>query len=279
MGSKSGGDSSKYYRQQEADRQAAVTDGTARINAIFDGSTVGTNPVDTSNLTAGTTYYTADGSPYTYQGGSGGAKNSGSYVGDTMGDWFKDTVNGGSSEAPALYSGTTTSGGFNDDFYDGQKQAYLDYAMPQLEDQKSKAARDLTYSLARSGNLESSARASNEGDLQKMYDTQSQSVADKALDYENTARTNVENARSDLISMVNATGDADSAAASALARSKTLSATPAYSPLSGMFSDFTNTLGSATAAERARSYGWGGYGNTSGTSLYSTPSSAVSVSG
>jgi hypothetical protein len=102
MGSKSGGDSSEYYRKQEEARQAAVTDGTARINAIFDGSTVGTNPVDTSNLTAGTTYYTADGSPYTYQGGSGGSKNSGSYVGDAMGAWFNDASDGGSGDVPDL---------------------------------------------------------------------------------------------------------------------------------------------------------------------------------
>lgn len=190
-------------------------------------------------------------------------------------------IRAGTERINGIFDGADTgTGGFNDAFYDQQKQNYLDFAMPQLEDQRAKAARELTYSLARSGNLESSARADLAGQLQKQYDTQAQSVASKALDYENQSRTNVENARSDLISMLNATGDAESAANSAIARSQALSATPSYNPLTSMFADFTNTLGTATAAERARAYGYGAPGSGTGiTSLYSTPSSAVSVRG
>lgn len=168
---------------------------------------------------------------------------------------------------------------FDDNFYDGQRQAYLDFAQPQLEDQRAGASRELVYSLARSGQLEGSARADRESELQKLYDLESQSIADQALDYENTARTNVENARSDLVSTLNATGDATGAANSALARSAALSQPEAYSPLADLFTGYTNALGTTAAAERARSYGWGSPQQTGTPTWYGAPSSSVSVRG
>ena len=173
----------------------------------------------------------------------------------------------------------STFGQFDDKFYDKQRQSFLDYAMPQLEDQRSGASRELVYSLARSGQLEGSARANLSSELQKLYDTQSQNVADQALDYENTSRTNVENARSDLVSTLNTTGDATGAANSAIARSATLSQPSAYSPLADLFGSYTNALGTSAAAERARALGWGGGSTASSPSWYGTPTSAVSVKG
>jgi hypothetical protein len=147
---------------------------------------------------------------------------------------------------------------FDDTFYDQQRQNYLDYAMPQLEDQRVDAARDLTYALARQGQLGSSARATQEGDLQQLFDLQSQNVVDTALDKANAARRGVEGARSDLVSLLNTTGDADAAAQGALARSASLTQQEAYSPLADAFTSFTSALGTADAAARARSYGAGG---------------------
>lgn len=168
---------------------------------------------------------------------------------------------------------------FDDSFYDQQRQAYLDFAQPQLEDQRAGASRELVYSLARSGQLEGSARAQQQSELQKLYDLESQNIADKALDYENKSRTNVENARSDLISTLNATGDATGAANSALARSAALSQPEAYSPLADLFTSYTNALGTSAAAERARSYGWGSTQQTGTPTWYGAPSSSVSVRG
>lgn len=172
-----------------------------------------------------------------------------------------------------------TFGQFDDTFYDGQKQAYLDYAMPQLEDQRGEAAKDLTFALARSGQLEGSARADLAAQLQKQYDLQAQNVADQALDYRTKAQTNVENARTDLVSTLNATGDAQNAANSAIARASALSQPAAFNPLTSLFADFTGALGTATAAERARQYGWGTNGGTYGASLYGNSGKSVQVQG
>lgn len=259
---KGGGSSSDYYRQQEQERQAAIRKGTASINEIFDGGTFGVGKVD--NPVAGETYYLADGSEYAYNPTQSGPLSG---------------LFDGSGSTPDLYSGTETRGGFDDEFFDKQRQAYLDFAMPQLEDQKSGASRELVYSLARSGQLEGSARAQQQSELQKLYDLESQNIADKALDYENKSRTDVENARSDLISTLNATGDATGAANSALARSAALSQPEAYSPLADLFTSYTNALGTSAAAERARSYGWGSTQQTGTPTWYGAPSSSVSVRG
>lgn len=311
MGGKSGGDSSDWYRDQEKERQATIRSGTADINAIFDGGTFGRNEV--LNPVAGQTYYLANGEQYTVpmpeptaatgaaqdprtssglggflqQGGLGGlfgaAKTEQAPTRDPMQTGLGALLNLGGkqkeSSTPTLYSSVETVGGFDDAFYDRQRQAYLDYAMPQLEDQRAKAARELTYSLARSGQLGGSVRASQEGELTKAFDLQSQNIADQALNYENEARTNVENARSDLLSMLSATGDAKGAVTSALARSQALSQPATYSPLTDLFSEFTGALGTASAAERARAYGWGApsSGAPSGVISYGTPSGAVTV--
>ena len=127
--------------------------------------------------------------------------------------------------------------------------------------------------------LEGSARAQKASELQQLYDLEAQNVADQALDYENKARTNVENARSDLVATLNATGDATGAANSALARSATLSQPEAYSPLTDLFAGYTDALGTAAAAERARAYGWGSQTKTGLPSWYGAPPSSVTVKG
>jgi hypothetical protein len=115
--------------------------------------------------------------------------------------------------------------------------------------------------------LDSSARGEKLGDLQKLYDTQKQAVADKALSYETSARNSVEDARANLIQTLNATGDAEGAANSALARSQALSQPDAYSPLGQLFTDFTNGLGIQAAQER--SYAAGGAKPLYNTGLFS----------
>lgn len=151
-----------------------------------------------------------------------------------------------------LFGGVQKStGAFGGDFFDKRRQAYVDYAMPQLQDQYKDAQRELTYSLARGGNLASSTAGTQTGDLSKLYGTNQQAIADKALGYANEARTAVEDARGDLIKTLNATGDAEGAAKGAINRAAALSRPDTYSPLSQLFADFTSTLGTQAALERA----------------------------
>jgi hypothetical protein len=156
---------------------------------------------------------------------------------------------------------------FNDQFFDNKRQSFIDYAMPQVQDQRNKADRELLFAMDRAGQTEGSARADLSGELQKRFDLQSQKVRDDGLAFSTQARTNVEGARSDLVAMLNATGDAEGAANSALARSSALSQPAAFSPIGNLFADFTGALGTQAAAERARYYGGAG---TPGSARYQT---------
>lgn len=140
---------------------------------------------------------------------------------------------------------------FDDDFFAGRRSSFLDYYTPQVEDQYGDAQKELTFALARGGNLNSSARGEQFGELQKLYDTNTKSIADQALAQESQARTAVEDARAGLISTLNVTGDAEGAVNSALSRATVLSQPSQYDPLAQLFVDFTSGLGSQAAMERS----------------------------
>lgn len=170
---------------------------------------------------------------------------------------------------------TIFDGQFNDSFFDGQAKRYTDYAMPQVDEQRGKANKELTFALSRSGQLEGSTRADLSGELQKRYELQSQKVRDDALAFGTNARNNVEGARTDLVGMLNATGDAEGAARSAISRSAALSQPAAYSPITNLFADFTAGLGTQAAAERA--YAYGGPRPTYNTGLFAPRAGAVTT--
>ena len=146
---------------------------------------------------------------------------------------------------------------FTDDYFGGRRQSYLDYYSPQIEDQYGDAQKQLTFALARGGNLNSSVRGEQFANLQKKYDLNKQQIADTALSSEGEERNSVEAARADLIRTLNATGDAQGAANSAMARATALSRPAAFSPLGSLFADATAALGTQAGLERANYYSGG----------------------
>lgn len=139
--------------------------------------------------------------------------------------------------------------GFDDDFYDTRRTSYLDYANPQLEDQFKDATRDLTLALARSGLLNSSAKARRFGDLKKQYDTQSRAIADKATQYENQSRNAVGAAKSDLLTQNQSLADPTLAAANAQNRAENLTKLPTFSPLGMLFAGITDGIATQASLE------------------------------
>ena len=221
MGGKNdGADEAKRARQDEEARQARIRQGTQRINTIFDGGTTTSGQLGKGAAYDPTkTYYNKDGSIWTPQAAptfnpqnplqglqdfgnqvfgrngnsnasytgpgshNGGAGQFWNAVGNSVSRFLTPEQQFAQAIKNGVYSTKNTTTGFNDDFFNGRKQAYMDYADPQLEDQYGDANKQLTFSLARSGLLDSSARGEKLGDLQKLYDTQKQAVADKALSY------------------------------------------------------------------------------------------------
>lgn len=166
--------------------------------------------------------------------------------------------------------------GFNDDFFNGRRQAFMDYASPQLNDQYADAQKELTFALARGGNLDSSVRGQQTADLQKQYDLANQQIADQAISYEADARNSVEDARSNLIATLNATGDVQGAVNSSLARATALSQPQAFSPLANLFGNFYSGLATQRELERDFAYG-GGPRPRYNTGLFSPNPNSVQV--
>lgn len=231
----------KDKRQQVMDGlTSGFQNGGVPAQGAVNGSPNGAKIREAMGLPAGSTKGGGAATPTQPQPGS--TKGGGSVASPE--DQFKEMMASGK-----LYGG---NGGFNSSYYDGIAQSYLDYANPQLTDQHNDANRQMQFDLARTGKLDSSSRATKGADLQQAYDLGQQQIADKALGQKNQAKGAVEDARASLISQLNATGDATGATNAAINRISALSQ-PAggYDMLTGLFSDFTGSLGGRYAQERA----------------------------
>ena len=149
----------------------------------------------------------------------------------------------------------STFGQFDEPFYQALSRSYVDFARPQLDEEFGRAREQTTYQLARGGNLDSSSRVRQFGDLDRRYGIALQDVTDRGRQYATDARGNVESARSDLVANLQLTGDAQGATNAALSQARMLASTPAYSPLEQVFTDVTSGLASQIALERAAALG------------------------
>jgi hypothetical protein len=170
---------------------------------------------------------------------------------------------------------SSTFGQFDDGFFGRNRQAFMDYAQPQLDEQFGDASKELTFDLARSGLMNSSVRGDKTSKLQRLYDQNTQQITNEALSREQQQRNAVEGARADLVSMLQTTGDAQGATNQALSRASILSAPQPFSPVGQMFQDFTAGLGTQAAMERAASVSGGRFQPRYNTGLFGAPSSAV----
>lgn len=131
-----------------------------------------------------------------------------------------------------------TFASFDEPFYADRAKAYVDYATPQIDRQADDARRQLIFALSRSGNLDSSAANRKNEELSRDVNEARVGAANEGQNTANRTRADVETARSNLVSMLNATGDADAASASALRQVQALSMPEGFSPLGQLFSNF-----------------------------------------
>lgn len=131
---------------------------------------------------------------------------------------------------------------FTPEFYGERRNNYIEYALPQLDRQLGQNRDELVYALSRTGNLDSSAAIRKNADLNYEGDVARMGVENEGQNKANALRAQVENARSGVVSQLNATGD-NQAAADAAVRSAVNMETPVgYSPLGNMFASFAQSV-------------------------------------
>ncbi len=134
---------------------------------------------------------------------------------------------------------------FNDDFFNQLSDNYVKYAQPQLNDQYEDAKRDITYSLARKSNTNSSVAGDLFSRLDKQKATNETQIRSTGADYATRARQNTFADKNDVVNQLISTGDDEAARTSAFSAQKVLAIPPTFSPLTGLF---TNV--SALAAQK-----------------------------
>lgn len=140
--------------------------------------------------------------------------------------------------------------GFDDAFYDNRRQAYLDFAKPTVTDQYEDAFKQLTLALADSNLLNSSAGARRRADLLKKKGEYERQIAGKANEYANTARSQVESAKSDLRSQNMNIANPTLVAANAAQRAKSLNEVPVFDPLVNLFAGAAEGLSTQADLEK-----------------------------
>ncbi len=159
---------------------------------------------------------------------------------------------------------------FDDAYYDGYKQDYVDYYNPQLDKQFGDARGKLIAALAGRGTLESTVGVDSFGDLQEEKDLASTTIANDAANAANELRGNVEDAKSNLYSLNESSADPQAANTLAAGQATALVAPPAYDPLGQVFANLLAPFASGVSSNS---------GNTSRTysSIYpSAPSGSGS---
>jgi hypothetical protein len=138
---------------------------------------------------------------------------------------------------------------FDNKFYDQQSQNYLDFAMPQVNQQYGDATRGLGYALARQGIGASSEGNRRYGNLLQDYQLNRQGVVDKSRDVAATARSNIEAARSGVIQDLYSTADPAAAAKSALSKAQYLAVPQAPSAVGQLFVNALDGLNTYQSAK------------------------------
>lgn len=161
---------------------------------------------------------------------------------------------------------------FDDTYFAGLAKNYTDYAMPQLQDQYDQAKKDITFALARKGNLNSTTAGDQYALLDRENALNTTNIYSTAQDYANQARSDVASNKSAVQSQLGSTYDADAANSDALERARVLTAPKGFSPLGQMFTNI-----SALAAQSKLASDANPYNATYGAKSYNTGSNSYSV--
>ena len=139
---------------------------------------------------------------------------------------------------------------FNDDYYKGYQKDYTDFYNPQLDRQFGEVVDKTTAALAGRGMLESTVGGNAFGDLTRQQTEARTNIANEGVDASNKLRGSVENAKSSLYSLNEASANPQAVNAQAVGQASALVAPPTYDPLGQVFASAIGTLGNYQQAKQ-----------------------------
>ena len=226
IGGGGGGDGgAAEMRQQEAERQARIREGTNAINRIFGGKLTREEPMFEDRQVF-------QSSPLNPREGT-----------------FTTPVATTRRVQTGMRNVTEDAPGqFGDDFFNGLERNYLDYYMPQFQRQAGDADRGLRIKLGRTGNLTSTAGAREISRLEEDKEANRRRIMDESIKYSTGQRKALEDTRGNLIGQLEAGAGIENVAGQAAAQARSMTAPPAFSPLGDLFKNYTAAVANASIA-------------------------------
>lgn len=127
---------------------------------------------------------------------------------------------------------------FDDNFFNARKDAYINFAMPQVQEQADAAKKGLIYAAVDRGIGDSTIAERNAAALESEVQKQRRAVMDAAFGQANEARKQVQSQKDMLTSQLATSNDPFLAATNAAATANSISAPSVYQPLSNLFDNF-----------------------------------------
>lgn len=170
-----------------------------------------------------------------------GSGNANKQIADQQAQQAAEARTDANTKAAALTTGKANIdqafSGFDDNYFNGISQKYMDYAQPQLDDQYAQSKKNITYALARNGTTNSSIAGDEFGQLSKQYATNQTGISGTASDYASKARADVQSNKTDVTNQLFSSNDADAANTAALSAAKSLAVPTSFSPLGQLFTN------------------------------------------
>nr|KAK0390243.1 hypothetical protein QR680_019392 [Steinernema hermaphroditum] len=153
------------------------------------------------------------------------------------------------------YGITENNKNWVDDLAGTYLTAYNDYYMPQLQNQYSEANKNLTYDLARTGLLRSSAAADTQSDLARQNAENTAMVKSQGDQGVAALKSKINSAKQNAINQLYSTENPEVAANQALSSIRTIqSEQPSYSPLGDIFKTAVVGMGGYSSGAADRRY-------------------------
>lgn len=158
-------------------------------------------------------------------------------------DARKGRIAAGMQSIASIFDGGANGGGLQP-VLDQRREALEGFYLPQLEDQFEGAQDDLTYALARSGQLVSSTEGEKRADLGQAYALNRADLDSQIQSDVSQTRSRINQQRQSLEAALRASGDQTSATNNALATATTFrQEIPALNPIGNVFTGLASGIG------------------------------------